>query len=337
MKAAVLYKLFSSLVIEEELELPQRLEVGQVLVKVLASSICGAQIGEIYGAKGEDKYLPHLLGHEGCGVVISVGRGVTQAKKNNVVVLHWRKGKGINAETPKYKIKDKGTIIGGGWVTTFNNYAVVSENRLTVIDNDIPSDIGALMGCAVTTGLGVISNEAQLKPGQSIAIAGCGGVGLNIIQGAYLVGAKDIIGFDKSIEKLEFSEKFKTTETHLATQENIKALNNVDIFVDCTGNPQIIEAGYSIAKKTVLVGQPKYDEDLIFRNMRKNYTGKILMDSQGGLTNPNEDIPRYLNLYKAGRLNLGSLITKRIQLKDINDVIVEMREGKFLGKCIIEM
>jgi S-(hydroxymethyl)glutathione dehydrogenase/alcohol dehydrogenase len=336
MSAAVLYKLVSPLVIET-LTLPEQLDVGQVLVKVHTSSICGAQINEITGAKGEDKYLPHLMGHEGCGVVEGVGPSVTHVKKGDTVVLHWRKGKGIDAAPPKYKTID-GEVVGGGWVTTFNEYAVVSENRLTVIDKNTPHDIAALMGCCVTTGLGLINNEAQLKFGQSVAVAGCGGVGLNVIAGANLSGAYPIIGIDKNDKKLDLAECFGMSYgLKTSNFTDIKGLENVDVFVDCTGNPDIIEAGYSIAKKTILVGQPKYDQSLVFTNMRNNYTGKILMDSQGGLTNPNEDIPRYLKLYAAGKLKLDRLITKRIKLQEVNDVIVEMREGKLLGKCIIEM
>src|SRR5262249_13581836 len=179
MKAAILETLRAPLVIDE-IEIPA-LQCGQVLAKIHRTSICGAQLGEIDGRKGEDKFLPHLLGHEGGGVVLETGPGVTHVRRGDHVVLHWRKGPGIQASTAKYDWN--GRTVNSGWVTTFNEYTVVSENRLTPIPKDVPFEIAALMGCAVTTALGVINNLAQLKIGQSIAVFGCGGVGLNVVQG----------------------------------------------------------------------------------------------------------------------------------------------------------
>ena len=188
-KAAILTELNKPLVIDE-LDIPV-LDVGQVLVKVHASGICGAQIGEISGAKGLDKWLPHLLGHEGGAEVLETGLGVTQVKPGDHVVMHWRKGQGIEAKPPRYKwgwMPPNGSV-GGGWVTTFNEMAVVSENRLTPIPKDISFDVAALMGCAVTTALGMVNNEAKIMIGESVAVAGAGGVGLNVIQAAFLAGA----------------------------------------------------------------------------------------------------------------------------------------------------
>src|SRR5271156_5980727 len=130
MKAAILTELRAPLVITE-INLPPKLEVGQVLVKVHYSGICGSQLGEIDGAKGEDKYLPHLLGHEGSGIVLAIGPGVRHVKPEDKVVLHWRKGLGIESETPSYDWN--GRKVNAGWIATFNEYAIVSENRITRI------------------------------------------------------------------------------------------------------------------------------------------------------------------------------------------------------------
>ena len=132
MQAAILVGLRQELVVDE-VELPKTLDPGQVLVKIQCSGICGSQLGEIDGAKGEDKFLPHLLGHEGAGTVVSAGPGVRHVKAGDKVVLHWRKGAGIEAAPPKYRWR--GADLNAGWVTTFNEYAVVSENRLTRTDN----------------------------------------------------------------------------------------------------------------------------------------------------------------------------------------------------------
>ena len=183
--AAILVELEKPLVLEE-VEIP-KLTFGQVLVKVLCSGICGSQLGEIEGVKGDDKYLPHLLGHEGHGEVLECGKGVRSVKPGDKVVLHWRKGIGIDSETPKYLSKNLG-LINAGWVTTFNEYAVISENRLTVIPSHVKPDHAALMGCAVTTALGTLTNDGKSKIGESIAIFGCGGVGLSLIQFAKISG-----------------------------------------------------------------------------------------------------------------------------------------------------
>ena len=235
MKAAILYKQNEPLIVDQ-IEIPP-LGIGQVLVNVQASSICGRQIGEITGAKGKDKFLPHLLGHEGCGIVEQIGLGVTKVKAGDKVVMHWRKGSGIEAEFPKYKWKSK--FVGGGLVTTFNEYSVVSDNRLTKISSDIPSEIGALMGCAVTTALGLINNEASLKIGQPIVIIGVGGVGLNVVLGAAKVSAFPIIAIDIVKEKLKMAKALGATHTINTTAQDLDEViqeimgsNGIDVVVE---------------------------------------------------------------------------------------------------------
>src|SRR5690349_4850321 len=180
--AAILVAQKKPLVLEE-IEVSKPL-LGQVLVRVLYSGICGSQIGEINGVKGPDKFLPHLLGHEGTATVIDCGEGVRRVKQGDTVVLHWRKAAGLESVGPKYASK-LGTI-NAGWVTTFNEYALISENRMTPIPSSFDQEQATLFGCAVTTGFGVINNNAQLRIGQSIVIFDAGGIGLNIVQGAAL-------------------------------------------------------------------------------------------------------------------------------------------------------
>ena len=342
MKAAILEKLNSPLVVDV-LTVP-KLDVGQVLVRVCCSGICGKQIGEISGLYGEDKYLPHLMGHEGGGIVLETGPGITQVKKHDHVVMHWRKGNGIESFPPKYH-RDN-CHVGGGWVTTFNEYAVVSENRITPISKDVPFAIAALMGCAVTTGLGIINNEAQLKIGQSIAIFGTGGIGLNLVQGASMVSANPIIAIDKIDKKLLMATQYGATHTINSSTSDVSeeifkivGRRGIDVSVDCTGIVSIIAQAYELTApngSTILVGQPQFDQNLVINSMARNYGGKKLFASQGGLTNPTEDIPRYLRLYSGGKLNLSSLITHRFALDDVNDALDKMRSGE-TGRCIIMM
>ncbi len=337
MKAAILRKQNVPLCVEEVF--PQRLEYGQVLVEIHASGICGAQLGEIFGAAGEDPHLPHLLGHEGAGIVKRVGVGVTHVEEGEHVVMHWRKGEGIESEFPEYYDKTGKGNIGGGKITTFSEQAVVSENRLTPIDDDVPFNVAALLGCAVTTGLGLINNEAKLKFGQSIAVAGVGGVGLNIIQGARLAGAGRIYAIDIHDEKLQLARKFGVNDLINSSQDQVIEGEGVDVFVDCTGISEVINEGLKCVVpggKMILVGQPHHAAEVRLDFFREHYCGKTILDSQGGLTNPTVDIPRYIILWRQRKLRLEELITHTFSLEKINDAIKVAKSGK-AGRCILEI
>lgn len=343
-KAAILVKLNAPLVIDE-IEIPP-LKVGQVLVELKCSGICGAQMGEITGAAGHDPYLPHLLGHEGAGIIVEIGPGVTQVKPGDHVVLHWRQGRGIEAPFPQYRWGER--RVGGGRVTTFNEYAVISENRLTSFRKDVAFEIAALMGCAVTTALGLINREARLEIGQSIAIAGVGGIGLNIVQAAQMAGGHPIIAIDRIPEKVQAAIlRFGATHGLLSVNTDIPGevrkivgSEGVDVFVDCTGSVGVIEMGFNLTRpaggRMILVGQPFHHHTLVLGEFRQHYRGKTLLDSQGGLTNPTVDIPRYLNLYAAGKLKLDGLITDRYPLEEINEALDKVRSG-LAGRIMVTM
>ncbi|MCK9598032.1 MAG: zinc-binding dehydrogenase [Sphaerochaeta sp.] len=335
MKAAILESQNAPLVIDE-LDVPA-LGQGQVLVQIRAAGICGAQLNEISGVKGPDKYLPHCLGHEGAGKVEEIGPGVTCVNPGDHVVIHWRKGAGIESAPPKYTRTGGRGIVGGGWNTTFQELSVVSENRLTVIPGNIPDDIAALMGCAVTTGLGVVFNDLRLRPGQSIAVIGCGGVGLNVVQGARIAGAGEIFAFDIHAEKLYMASYLGANRSF-----GIDALSEAagcNAIVDTTGRPELIAAAYSLVAPggtVVMVGQPRRGDSLVLPDVAANFKGKTLLDSTGGSTDPNRDIPAYLDLYGAGLLKLRELITHRFPLAQVNEALDAVRSG-LAGRVILEM
>ena len=216
--AAILIKLHAPLVVDE-INLPTKLSFGQVLVKILYSTICGSQLNEIDGVKGPDRFLPHLLGHEASGEVVAVGEGVTRVKRGDKVVLHWRKASGLEAISPVYTWKNK--VVNAGKVTTFQEYAIVSENRLTKISPTFDMKLAALLGCAVTTAMGVINNDAKVKIGESLVCIGVGGVGLNIIQGASLVCAFPIVAVDIVDWKLKLAQKFGATHVLNSKEKDI--------------------------------------------------------------------------------------------------------------------
>ncbi len=341
-KAAILTELKKPLVVAQ-IGLPEALDVGQVLVKVHYSGICGSQLGEIDGAKGDDRYLPHLLGHEGSGTVLEAGPGVRHVKTGDKVVLHWRKGLGIEATTPVYGWN--GRKLNAGWITTFNEYAVVSENRVTAIPADSDMRIAALFGCAVTTGFGVVTNNACLRIGESVAVYGAGGVGLNIVQAASLSGAYPIIAVDRYDNRLALASTLGATHCVNAQKQDAEAAlkaiagaQGLDSFIDNTGVPAIIELGYRLTKpqgRVTLVGVPRKGNDISVYSLPLHF-GKVLSGSHGGEAVPHEDIPRYMNLQRAGRLSLECLVTGIYPLQDINAAIDEMRSGRAAGRCLIQ-
>ena len=343
MKAAILVEQRKPLVVDE-VELPRTLDVGQVLVKIHYSGICGSQLGEIDGAKVEDKFLPHLLGHEASATVIDIGPGVRYVKPEDVVVLHWRKGQGIESVPPSYQWRGK--KLNAGWIATFNEYAIVSENRMTVIPADSNLEIAALFGCAVTTGFGVVENNAKIRMGESVVVFGAGGIGLNIVQAASLVSAYPIIAIDQYDNRLELAKKVGATLTINSKSINVKRAieevvgsTGVDSFIDNTGNVNVIELGYEIVNnkgRVTLVGVPRKGENITIYSLPLHF-GKEISGSYGGDGDPSVDIERYHNLYRNGRIQLDDVVTDVYSIELINGAIDSMKNGDMSGRCVIKM
>ena len=341
--AAILVAQNEKLIVDN-IELPRELDIGQVFVKLIVSGICGSQLGEISGAKGEDNYLPHLLGHEGCGTVVQIGPGVRTVSEGDLVVLHWRKGLGIESKPPKYSWRGK--ELNAGWITTFNKHAVISENRCTKIPKDTHPELASLFGCAVTTGFGVVENNAKVKIGESIVVFGAGGIGLNIIQASSLSSAWPIIAVDLYDSRLELAKKFGATHIINSEKTNAKeeiqkimGSNKLDIFIDNTGLPKIIELGYQILDpigRLILVGVPRKNKNINIFSLPLHF-GKVIMGSHGGESKPEIDIPRYLNLFNNGLWTIDGLISKRYNLEDINLAIADMKNGNSAGRILINL
>lgn len=343
-KAAILVEQKKPLIIDY-IEFNDRLDYGQVLVEIYYSGICGSQIGEIDGVKGEDKYLPHLLGHEAVGKVLEVGQGVKTVKIDDEVILHWRPSDGLQSNNPSYLWNNK--KINAGWVTTFNQYSVVSENRLTKIitNNEMERKSASLYGCAITTGFGVVENNLNLKIGNSLIVFGAGGIGLNIIQAASLIGANPIIAIDVFDNRLSLAKKYGATIT-LNSRDDDKDFNKlfeicnkyvIDCFVDNTGSPDVIKFGYNIVKSNgcvVLVGVPKGKTEIYTLPL---HFGKKLFGSHGGDAIPHHDIPRLHNFFKEKNIDLNNLITNEYVIEDINIAIDDMKSGRLSGRCLIKL
>jgi S-(hydroxymethyl)glutathione dehydrogenase / alcohol dehydrogenase len=332
-KAAILTESCKPLVIDE-ITLPDALDHGQVLVRVKTSSICGAQINEIDAVKGIDKFLPHLLGHEALATVIETGPGVTSCKRDDSVVMHWRPGKGMQSQTPAYSWQ--GRKVNAGWVTTFNEYAVVSENRVTPVPASIDSKSAPLLGCAVTTALGVINNDARVAIGESVVVFGVGGVGLNIVQFASMVGANQVIAVDRLDNKLAMARRFGATHTvNSGTSKDVAAAirdlvgaDGADKVIETTGVKSLIELAYELTARKgrcILVGVPREKVEIYTLPL---HFDKVLKGSEGGQCQPSRDIPRLIRLAEAGKINYEGIVTDEFSLDKINDALDLMRSGK---------
>jgi len=341
--AAILVEQLKPLVVAQ-IDLPEQLAVGQVLVEIAYSGICGSQIGEIDGVKGPDRWLPHLLGHEASGRVLATGPGVRHVKPGDTVVAHWRPSLGIESSTPKYGWQ--GHIVNAGWVTTFNRHAVISENRLTAIPADSDLRAAALYGCAVTTGFGTIDNRAKVRLGETVVVFGAGGIGLNIVQGAALAGARTVVAVDIHANRLELATQCGATQAiNASNQDPWIALSEIfgqtgpDVFIDNTGSPEVISRGYMLAHasgRVILVGVPKLEAKVSVHTLPLHF-GKTITRTTGGESLPHRDIPRYMALTETRGINLNDLITEIAPLGQINRMIQNMRDGTSAGRCLIKL
>jgi len=327
------------LLVFDEVEVPA-LGFGQVLVEVKVSRVCGSQIGEIDGVKGPDKFLPHLLGHEGGGIVREIGPEVTRVKPGDHVVLHWRPSAGIQARAAKYKLGEQ--IINAGNITTFQELTVVSENRLTPIPAEVDFEIAALLADTLTTGFGAVMRNATVEIGEAVVVVGVGGIGLGTVLGAHLAGAHPIVAVDLHDHKLAKACEFGATHTINSKRENLaeRALailgGPADVVFDGTGNPAVIEQAWKITGKKgrlVLVGVMPHDRQLSLNTLPLHY-GKMLTGSEGGMSRPDVDIPRLLRMISDGRFNPRGFVTHRCKLGQINEAIAAMRAGESIHTMI---
>lgn len=338
-KAAVLYEINQPLVVEE-LETPQ-LKKGQVLVKILYSGICQSQLNEIKGKKGEDKYLPHLLGHEGSGIIEEIGPDVTKVQKGDYVVLSWIRGNGLNAPSCNYFKKEM--KINSGAITTFNQYSVISENCLYKIPQEVPADVAALLGCAVPTGAGIIKNELEIKEGDTLAIFGAGGIGSSAILYASSLKCSKIIAVDINETKLSFAKELGATHTINSNKEDpvsqIKRLTDgegVDYAAECSGVKNVMEIAFQSIKdngKVVIAGNLKKGETISIDPFDL-IKGKKIIGTWGGKTSPDQDISYYTQLYLQKRFPIQKLITKEFSLSKINEALAELEEGNVIRALI---
>lgn len=354
-KAAVFYRPHESLAVQElELEGPR---AGEVLVRIAACGVCHSDLHFIDGLVPIAS--PSVLGHEAAGVVEAVGAGVASVQPGDHVVLSFIPSCGRcqycvvgrpNLCIIGNRAMSRGTMLDGtprfaregrpvyqmGSIGGFASYTVVPEAGCVKIREDMPLDRAALLGCGVMTGVGAVINTARVQAGSDVAVVGCGGVGLNVVQGAALAGAGRIIAIDVLAHKLELARQFGATHTVDASREDpVEAVRRispggVDYAFEVIGRPETVRQAFDMARRgglTVVVGVPPAGAEVSLPAGAFLTEKTITGSAYGGARMP-VDVPRLVELYMAGRLKLDELISRVYPLEGINDAFDALRRGE---------
>jgi S-(hydroxymethyl)glutathione dehydrogenase/alcohol dehydrogenase len=347
MKAAVCHEFGQPLRIEEiSLDAPRE---GEVRVRLAAAAVCHSDLHLMGG--DWSGLLPLVPGHEAAGVVVETGSGVALVKTGDRVVVSLLRtcgrcaacnsGASHNCEAAfaldrETRLRDaNGNAVQQGIkVGAFAEEVIVDQSQCVRIPDAMPFDRAALLGCGVITGTGAVLNTARVEVGESVAVIGCGGVGLNIIQGAALAGAHPIIALDRVEAKLEAARTFGATQTTM----DPKAIRNVDYAFVAVGNPNAVTDAMRMIRRggtVVVVGMPGVRDTAPVRVFDLVWSEQHLIGSRMGGTRLHTDIRRLVDLYLRGRLKLDELITARYPLTGINDAIAAVQRGEAVRNVIV--
>jgi S-(hydroxymethyl)glutathione dehydrogenase/alcohol dehydrogenase len=361
MKAAVLYEARTPLVVETvDLDDPKE---GEVLVRLASAGVCHS---DYHVMKGEWTLpLPMVLGHEAAGVVEKVGSGVTQVKPGDHVILNFRPNCGWcrycaigrpvlcnGADTLRWMMFD-GTVRlhkGGQDIyhfartASFAEYAVVPQSGAVPVRRDMPLDKACLVGCSVMTGIGAVINTAKVQPGSSVVVIGCGGIGLNVIQGAALAGAERIIAVDVLENKLAYAREFGATDIIDAssgdTAARVRDLTDggADYAFEAIGNSRTILQAYESTRLggvTTIVGMAPEDDQVTINALSIPRTEKVIMGSWYGSARPWVDLPKMVDLYLSGRIKIDPLISRTYRLEEINPAYDALEKGEVARSILV--
>lgn len=341
-------------------------QAGEVRVRIAASGLCGSDMHVLHGRSVVAKY-PMVLGHEGAGVVEEVGPGVTSVAPGDHVVialygpcgacLPCRTGDIARCNGADRTANIFGTMADGSTrlrqgdqvvypmvgAGTLAEAAVVRAAMVVPVAADVPLDTICLAGCGVTTGLGAVFNAAKVAPGDTVAVVGCGGVGLNVVQGARLAGAKVIVAVDTNPAKLELAGRLGATHVVDASQVELGAgvhgvvPGGVDHAFEVVGVPELVAAAFELVRPggaCVMVGSPPAGATIPIDG-RSLFADRRLIGTTGGGNVPHRDIPRIVDLYRAGRLDLDTLITQRLPLTQVGEAIAAAEAGTVARSVIV--
>lgn len=349
----------------ETLELdPPR--AGEVLVQIKACGVCHSDYHLITGATQHP--LPVVPGHEGAGVIEAVGEGVTHIKPGDHVVLNWAPNCGHCFYCLRGKPNLCDTFVGPIWdgvmldgtprlkwngeavyhfsaLAAFAEYAVVPQETCVVIRPDVLLSVAALVGCAVTTGVGAVLHSAPVQAGDRVAVFGCGGVGLSVIMGAQLAGAQQIIAIDRVPQKLDMAIQFGATDVIDASEADaidlvrqLTAGRGADVTFEAVGLPQLQADCVEAARpggKAVLVGLSAMGSNTPLSGAKLVRQEKTVIGSYYGTAHTARDFPFILDLYAAGKLNLDRLISRTYALTEINDAFTAMLNGEVARGVVV--
>lgn len=363
-RAAIAYKAGEPLTIETvDLEGPK---AGEVLVENMATGVCHTDAFTLSGDDPEGAF-PAILGHEGAGIVREIGEGVTSVKVGDHVIplytpecrecdfcLHPKtnlcqsirstQGKGLMPDgTSRFSLDGKEILHYMG-CSTFSNFTVMPEIAVAKIRKDAPFDKVCYIGCGVTTGIGAVVFDAKVEPGSTVAVFGLGGIGLNVIQGARMVGASRIIGIDINPDKKELATQFGMTDFINPKEvdnvvEAICDLTNggVDYSFECIGNVEVMRQALESCHKgwgeSVIIGVAGAGKEISTRPFQL-VTGRVWRGSAFGGARGRTDVPKIVDWYMEGKINIDDLITHKMPLEDINKAFDLMHEGKSIRSVI---
>ncbi|HWO93916.1 MAG TPA: Zn-dependent alcohol dehydrogenase [Dehalococcoidia bacterium] len=328
---------------------------GEVRLRIAATGVCHSDLSFQNGTL--PGMLPAILGHEGAGVVTHTGPGVTSVKPGDHVILNWVPSCGAcyfcnrgqfqlcgsprGASEPKLFL-DGVPIPGVAGMGTFAEEMVVSENAVVPIPDDVPMDVAALIGCGVMTGAGAALNTAQVEPGSSVVVIGCGGVGINTIQGAKVCGAATILAVDRYENKREMAKRFGAT--HAAAPEelpqamqDLTAGRGFDYGFEVIGLAATIRQAWDATRrggKTIVVGAGRFDDMLQLSAFELFFMEKQLVGSVYGSANVRRDFPRLIALWRSGKLDLEGLVTRHVQLGQVQEAFEAMERGEVIRQVV---
>lgn len=315
-----------------DLEIPA-LKPGQVLVEIRYSGICHTQLLEWQGQRGEDRFLPHCLGHEGTGTIIDVGSDVNKCRPGDEVILSWMKGEGADVPGCQYLWNERKVNAGG--ITTFMRHAVLSENRVTPLVEKLSPSEAAFLGCAVATGLGVVQNTLNITHGKSVLVIGLGGIGLFAIAGAKLAGASPIIAADLDPERLVTAQKMGATHRVNVTDANLIdevqriCPGGVSYAIEATGQVDVMRDALNAVKPrsgaAAIIGNAAFGQSLILNPQEFNQ-GKRLFGTWGGDNDPDKDFPAYQRIFAEQKLSGEALHPTVYSLENINQSLIDFRD-----------
>jgi S-(hydroxymethyl)glutathione dehydrogenase/alcohol dehydrogenase len=356
-RAAVLRDIAAPLRVEE-IALPAP-GLGQVRLRMVATGVCHSDLSLARGTLVQA--TPAVLGHEGSARVMAVGEGVSGLRVDDAVLLNWAPGcrqcwwcghaepylcprAGDAAASPYARLDDGTALFASLGVAAFASETVVAESACIPVPKDVDLVDAALLGCAMLTGVGAVVHAAAVQPGDSVAVIGLGGVGLCAVQGARLAGAAPIIAVDRSPQKGELARRFGATDVLEPGDDlgkRIRGLTGgrgVDHAIECVGSGQTIRTSWSVTRRggqATVVGMGAKTDTVAFNALEMAHFARTLRGCMYGNSDPAADIPILLDHVKAGRLELGALVTSRITLDDVEPAFAEMRAGRGARSLIV--